>query len=125
MTPGILVGLCVAGALGATARYLLDGAVQSHATGRLPWGTFVVNVTGSLLAGLVTGAALYHALPTAPRVWLAVGFAGSYTTFSALTFETVRLIEEGTLAGGFLNAVGSLVVGTAAAAAGLAVAAAL
>lgn len=82
MTPEILVGLVVTGALGALARFVVDRLVQDRTGAGFPWGTLVVNVTGSLLVGLVTGAALYHALPKTPATWLAVGCCGSYTTFS-------------------------------------------
>lgn len=123
MTPLILVGLLAAGAAGAPARYLLDGFVQDHTAGAFPWGTFVINVTGSLLLGIITGAELYHALPNTPKVWLGTGFCGAYTTFSTFTFETIRLLEEGAISDAFRNAVGSLLAGTAAAAAGLALAA--
>lgn len=121
----ILAGLVVAGALGAPARYLLDGFVQERARGAFPWGTFVVNVTGSLALGVITGAALYHGFPSTPRVWLGTGFCGAYTTFSTFTFETVRLVEEGARADAFLDVAASIVAGTAAAAVGLAVAAVL
>ncbi|HEX2850952.1 MAG TPA: fluoride efflux transporter CrcB [Acidimicrobiales bacterium] len=125
MTPAIFAGLVVAGAVGAPTRYLLDGFVQNRTAGALPWGTFVINVSGSLLLGLVTGAGLYHAFPSTPRVWLGTGFCGAYTTFSTFTFETVRLLEEGAVTDAFFNAGASLIAGTAAAAAGLALAAAL
>jgi len=125
MRPGILVGLVVAGALGALARFLFDGIVEGQTDGAFPWGTFVVNVTGSLLVGLVAGAALYHALPSTPATWLAVGFCGSYTTFSTFAFETVRLLEEGETSGAVLNAVGTMLAGAAAATAGLLLAAAV
>jgi CrcB protein len=125
VTPTILAGLVVAGAIGAPARYLLDGLVQDHAEGAFPWGTFVINVTGSLLLGLITGAALYHAFPNTPKIWLGTGFCGAYTTFSTFTFETIRLLEEGAVADAFRNAVASLLIGAAAAAVGLAIAAAL
>lgn len=125
MTPTILAGLLVAGAVGAPARYLVDGFVQGRTRGAFPWGTFMVNVTGSLLLGLIAGAALYHAFPTTPTIWLGTGFCGAYTTFSAFTFETVRLLEEGAVADAVRNAVASVVVGTAAAGAGLALARAL
>ncbi len=125
MTPTLLAGLLVAGAVGAPARYLVDGFVEDHIRGALPWGTFMVNITGSLLLGLVAGAGLYHAFPTAPTIWLGTGFCGAYTTFSTFTFETIRLLEEGAVADAFRNAVASLVVGTAAAGAGLALAGAL
>lgn len=119
MSPAILAGLVVAGAIGAPARYLVDRLVQDHTDGVLPWGTFVVNVSGSLLLGLVAGASVHHAFPATPRIWLGTGFCGAYTTFSTFTFETVRLVEEGAAAGAFLNGAASLLAGTAAAAAGL------
>ena len=125
MTPTIAIGLVVAGAMGAPTRYLLDGFVQDHTEGAFPWGTFVINVTGSLLLGFITGAALYHAFPNTPKVWLGTGFCGAYTTFSTFTFETMRLLEEGAVADAFRNAAGSLLTCTLAAAAGLALAAAL
>jgi CrcB protein len=117
------VAFVIAGAVGAPARYLVDGAVGDRAAGAFPWGTFVVNVTGSLLLGLLTGLALYHAFPDEPKVVLGSGFCGAYTTFSTFTFETVRLAEEGAIGAGFRNALGTLVVCGAAAAAGLAIAA--
>ena len=125
MTPSVLAGLAVAGALGAPSRYLLDGFVQDRSEGAFPWGTFVVNVSGSLLLGLITGAALYHGFPATPKVWLGTGFCGAYTTFSTFTFETVRLLEEGDTAEALTNVAASLVLGTAAAAVGLALASAL
>jgi fluoride exporter len=125
VTAAIAIGLIIGGAIGAPARYLLDGFVQDRAAGVFPRGTFVINVTGSLLLGLVTGAALYHAFPNTPKIWLGTGFCGSYTTFSTFTFETIRLLEEGAAADAFRYAFLSTVVGLAAGAAGLALAAAL
>jgi CrcB protein len=125
VTPEIGIGLAVAGAVGAPARYLVDGFVQDRSVGDFPWGTLVINVTGSLLLGIITGAALYHAFPNTPKVWLGTGFCGAYTTFSTFTFETIRLLEEGEVADALRYAVASLLVGAAAAAIGLAIAAAL
>lgn len=125
MTPSIAIGLGAAGAIGAPARYLLDGFVQDRTEGAFPWGTFVINATGSLLLGIVTGAALYHAFPSTPKILLGTGFCGAYTTFSTFTFETIRLLEEGAVADAFRNAVASLLAGALAAAVGLAIAAAL
>lgn len=125
MSPLAWVALVAAGAIGAPARYLLDGAVQDRTRGAFPWGTFAVNVTGSLLFGLITGLALQHGFPRAPRVVLGTGFCGAYTTFSTFTFETVRLVEEGALNEAIRNALGTLAAGTGAAALGFALAAAL
>jgi CrcB protein len=119
----IWIGVIVAGAIGAPSRYLLDGFVQDRVSGAFPWGTFVINMTGSFVLGFLTGLALYHAFPDTPRIILGTGFCGAYTTFSTWTFETVRLVEEDALREAALNAGLSLVVGMAAAAAGLALAA--
>jgi CrcB protein len=113
----------VAGAVGASARYVLDALVQQRARRDRPWGTFVINVSGCLLLGLLTGLALYHGLGTAPKTVLGTGFCGAFTTFSTFTFETVRLAEEGEVTAAFVNAAGSVVVGVLAAAAGLGLAA--
>ena len=117
----VWVGLVVAGSIGAPTRFLLDGFVQDHTSGAFPWGTFAINMTGSMALGLLTGAALYHAFPTTPKIILGAGFCGAYTTFSTWTFETVRLLEEGAVREAFLNAVMSLLIGIGAAGAGLAV----
>lgn len=117
--------LVVGGALGATARYLVDGVVQRRARGVLPWGTFVVNVSGALLLGFVTGLALYHGLGPLPHAVVGTGFCGAYTTFSTFSYETVRLLEDGAVPAAAMNAAGSVVVGLLAAAFGLAVAAAM
>jgi fluoride exporter len=123
MSPLAWVGFVVAGAIGAPLRYLVDGAVGDRTKGVFPWGTFIINATGSLLLGFVTGLTLYHAFPEVPKVVLGTGFCGSYTTFSTFTFETVRLIEEGAINEAFRNALGTLLTGAAAAAVGLGLAA--
>ena len=124
-SPGVWLGLAGAGAVGAPVRYLLDGYIAERARGVFPWGTFVINVSGSLLLGFITGLALYHAFPSTPRTILGTGFCGAYTTFSTFTYETVRLGEENAWVEAVLNVAGSLVASLAAAAAGLAIAAAL
>ncbi len=113
------IGFLVAAAIGAPARYLLDGAVQDRTGGAFPWGTFVVNVTGCLALGVLTGLGLYHGLGETTRTVVGTGGLGAYTTFSTFTFETVRLAEEGALTEALQNAGASLLVGLGAAAAGL------
>jgi CrcB protein len=117
------VAFVAAGAIGAPVRYLVDGAVAVRTEGVFPWGTFIVNATGSLLLGFLTGLALYHAFPSTPKVVLGTGFCGAYTTFSTFTFETMRLAEEGAISEAIRNTVGTLITGAAAAAAGIALAA--
>jgi fluoride exporter len=121
VSPSAWVAFVVAGAAGAVARYELDRAVAGRRRGVFPWGTLVVNLTGSLLLGLITGLALHHGLPSSDKIVLGTGFCGAYTTFSTFTFETVRLLEEGALAEAFRNAAGTLVGCAAVAAVGLAV----
>jgi CrcB protein len=125
MTPATWTLLLVAGAIGAPVRYVLDGVVTDRTGGTFPWGTFVINVTGSFVLGFLTGLALYHAYPAAPKLVLGTGFCGAYTTFSTFSFETVRLVEGGARRGALLYVLASLVTGLAAAGLGLAVAAAI
>jgi CrcB protein len=112
-----------AGAVGAPVRYLVDGFVGDRVEGVFPWGTFVINASGSFLLGVLTGLSLYHAFPATPKVVLGTGFCGAYTTFSTFSFETVRLLEEGAVTEALRNVFGTLVVCAAAAAAGMALAA--
>ena len=121
----VWIGLLAAGAIGAPCRYLLDGWIRRRTEGPFPWGTFVVNATGSLALGLVTGAALYHALPSTPRIVLGTGFCGAYTTFGSWAFESVTLLERGEARAAALNVGMSLLVGAGASGVGLALAAAL
>jgi fluoride exporter len=123
VSPLAWTGFVVAAAIGAPLRYLVDSYVGQRVQGVFPWGTFVVNVSGSLLLGVLTGLALYHAFPQTSKVILGTGFLGSYTTFSTFSFETVRLVEEGAMGQALRNAFGTLVIGAAAAAVGLALAA--
>jgi CrcB protein len=115
----IWIGLVVAGIIGAPCRYLVDGLVLDFTSGDFPWGTFAINASGSLLLGLITGAALYHAFPDTDKVILGTGFCGAYTTFSTWTFETVRLIEERDLRKALVNALLSIVTCGCAAGLGL------
>jgi len=119
LSPVAWAAFVAAGAIGAPLRYLVDGAVADRAEGVFPWGTLIVNASGSLVLGLLTGLALYHAFPSEPRIVLGTGFCGAYTTFSTFTFETVRLVEEGAINEAFRNALGTLAACAAAAALGI------
>jgi CrcB protein len=85
-------------------------------------GTLVVNVSGSLVLGFVTGVALYHAFPATPKTILGTGFCGAYTTLSSFAYETVRLVEARRLASARAYLVASFLL-PALAAAGMALAA--
>ena len=121
MSPSAWAAFVGAGAAGAVVRYELDRAVADRSRGVFPWGTLVINLTGSLFLGLITGLALHHGLPPPDKIVLGTGFCGAYTTFSTFSFETVRLVEEGALTEAFRNAAGTLAGCAAAAALGLAV----
>lgn len=125
MTNAAWLAFLVAAALGAPARYLIDGLVQDRTDGAFPWGTFVVNVSGCLVVGAITGLGLYHGLGATTRTVVGSGGMGAYTTFSTFTFETVRLAEEGAISEALRNVAASFVVGLAAASAGLALTALL
>jgi fluoride exporter len=113
-----LVLVFLGGMVGAPARYLLDRAVQRRHESVFPWGTFVVNVVGCLVLGLLTGAS--HALPKDLIVFAGTGGCGAFTTFSTFGYETTRLLEEGSLLEAGLNALASLLFGVLAAAGGYA-----
>ena len=87
--------LLAAAAFGGISRYVLDVFVQERVRGDLPWGTCVVNLSGSFVLGLITGLALYHGMHEDARLVLGTGFCGAFTTFSTFGFETVRLAEGG------------------------------
>jgi fluoride exporter len=119
------VGFVAAAAIGAPVRYVVDGYVQERFDGSLPLGTFVVNISGSFLLGLVAGLALHHGLGGGAKTVLGTGFLGAYTTFSTFTFETIRLVEDGSMTEALGTGAASLAVGCVAAAVGLWLAAVL
>lgn len=87
--------LVVFGALGTLARYALQGAVQRWAGPAFPGGTLAVNLLGSFLVGAVGQYSLNHlTVPPEWRVAVIIGFLGAFTTFSALSWETVRMLED-------------------------------
>jgi CrcB protein len=113
----LVVGV-VAGA-GAVTRYVVDQVVSHWHRSSLPWGTFVVNVTGSFVLGLVTGLAMHHGLSHDLDMVLGTGFAGGYTTWSTLMVETATLTDDSRHIHAAITLGGSLAAGLAAAAAGL------
>ncbi|AFR51450.1 camphor resistance CrcB protein-like protein (plasmid) [Gordonia sp. KTR9] len=114
--------IVLSGSFGAVSRFVLDGVVRTRIRGEFPWATSLINVTGSLILGFVTGLVLFHGAPDDVQLIVGVGFCGGYTTFSTASFETVQLIQRGRYGAGAVNAFGSLAVTIAAGGAGLALA---
>jgi CrcB protein len=121
VTLSLFLAVAAGGLVGAPSRYLLDRAITRRANSNRPWGTFVINVTGSLFLGFLTGLAMGGHLSDVGKALLGTGFCGAYTTFSTFTFESVRLLEDGRIVDAVGNVVISVTFGLAAAAAGLAV----
>ncbi|AZT92256.1 MAG: fluoride efflux transporter CrcB [Brevibacterium aurantiacum] len=119
MTPLIFIALALAGGIGAAARMLLDGIIKSRVSSGIPWGTITINVSGSLVLGLLTGLASSAIVPESWQQIIGTGFLGGYTTFSTASFETVRLIQERRWALSLFSGLGALVIATAAAGLGL------
>lgn len=108
------VGVAVLGALGALARFRVGDRVSSRRPGAFPRGTFVVNISGSLVLGLLTGISLSSPL----MLVFGTGFVGAYTTFSTWMVEAQRLGEDGELALLCAYVFSTMLVGLAAAAIG-------
>jgi CrcB protein len=107
--------IAIGAALGGVARYYLGSAVQQRVGVTFPWGTLLINVSGSLLLGFIVRYAL--ATPSVSvemRALLTTGFCGGYTTFSTYSFETAALLEDGQYQRAGLYAVGSMVIALAA-----------
>ena len=115
----LLIGL--AGAFGAVARYSLGGLVQRYTGATFPWGTFVVNVMGAFLFGLIWSLVEQRlVISVETRVIILSGFLGAFTTFSSFMFETSSLIGEAQWGLALLNVFGQIVLGLAAIFLGLA-----
>ena len=114
--PVTALWVALGAAVGAPLRYLLDRYVQSRHDGVFPRGIFVVNVLGSFVLGLLVGVAA----PPAVAALLGTGFCGAFTTWSTLAQDTVSLARSGNRRAAVLNAIGSVLVGSVAAALGLA-----
>lgn len=106
----IMIG--AGGFLGAICRYLLARLVGSRWKGDFPLGTFIVNITGSFLLGLVVfHPFLAERLGSGAGTGVGVGFLGAYTTFSTLEYETLQLLEDKKIFIALFYAVTSLIAG--------------
>ena len=102
----------IGGFLGANARYIVGDWIMRQGDSAFPWGTFVINISGSFLLGI-----LMATLNTRPfvssnyRLFFAVGFLGAYTTFSTFSYETLCLAQDQSLLAALLNIFGSVLLG--------------
>ncbi len=105
--------VALGGALGSVARFKLSGWVLQQAPNwRFPVGTFVVNVSGCFIAGLLAGMAVKQEVFTPDaRVFLFTGLLGGFTTFSAFGLETLLLLKRGEAGVAIANAIASVAVG--------------
>jgi CrcB protein len=104
--------IALGGAMGALARYQLTVAIQGRIPAAFPWGTFIVNVTGCFVMGVVT-TLLTDRLVVHPnwRFLIPIGFIGAYTTFSAFEMETFLAMTDGAWLIGAMNVIGSVAAG--------------
>jgi fluoride exporter len=104
----------VGGCLGSILRFWLGSYIGGRLGSRFPYGTFVINVTGSFLIGLVL-TVLAERTQWSPnwRYLIPIGFIGGYTTFSTFEYETLRLFQDGQMVTAMLNVVMSVIVGFA------------
>jgi len=109
----LIFAIAFGGAVGALARHYVAGTIaKALGHGGFPYGTFAVNIVGSLLMGLlVTAFAMKFEASQELRGFLTVGLLGSFTTFSAFSLEGALLIQRGDWQGAALYMVGSLVLG--------------
>jgi CrcB protein len=123
MSPVELVLVAVGGGAGAALRFVLDGVVKGRLAGSrfagFPVATLLINVSGSLVLGFLTGLGQAGAVPASTVAVLGTGMMGGYTTFSTASVETVQLLRSGKTRLAVLNGLGMLVVSVGAAALGL------
>jgi CrcB protein len=118
MSALLLIGL--GGVLGANARYLVSTWAAGRFGTAFPYGTFLINVSGSVLIGLVLTVVVDRlSTSSSVRLLVATGFLGAYTTFSTFAYETVALLRQGDLRPALINAVGSAVLGVSGCVAGI------
>jgi len=116
-----VVLVAIGGGLGSVLRYLTSGLAVRWLGLDFPYGTLIVNVTGSLLIGIVQALAEDAAvLPEPARLFLSVGVMGGFTTYSAFSYETIRLIELDAFGRALVNVVVTTLVCLSVCALGLA-----
>jgi CrcB protein len=101
-----LLLICLGGAVGTGARYLIGGLAARWLGSEFPYGTLFINVLGSFLIGFVQQVGLTTlAIPETTRLVLTIGVMGGFTTYSSFSYETISLIENGSWLGAAANVV--------------------
>lgn len=117
----LLIG--IGGLVGTLARHLLDVWIRSATQSAFPWGTLLINATGSFAIGVLFVLTVERGtLPVELRAPLGIGFLGGYTTFSTFMLDSLRLAQDGSWSLAAANIAGSVLLGVAAIVAGVAVA---
>lgn len=111
--------LALAGGIGAAVRFMVDGFMRQRFKTALPWGTILINVSGSLALGFLAGLLMRGQAPESLFLIVGTGFLGGYTTFSTASLETIRLIQSGRTGLALINGLGSMAASVLAAAAGV------
>jgi CrcB protein len=116
----VAISVAVFGALGALTRYGVDLLIERHTSSVFPLSTFVINITGCMLAGIAVGGLVdrFHE-PNWLTIGVVTGFLGAYTTFSTFAFETHGLLSGGHLFSAAANVVLSVATGVVGVYAGL------
>ena len=109
-----LILVALAGSIGASSRFLVDGLVKKSVKSPFPFGTLTINIGGSFLLGLLTSLTSTHLLSPNIKVIVGTGFCGGYTTFSTSNFETVQLLRSGRNTLAITNALGTVALTMAA-----------
>lgn len=111
--------VAIGAAIGAPARYVIDRKVQAQHGSALPWGTLCVNVVAALILGVATGVAAQ--LSPQVSVLIGTGLCGALSTFSTLSYDTIRLLTTGSRRYALANIAVSLIGGFGAVAIGMAI----
>ncbi|MFI1768555.1 fluoride efflux transporter CrcB [Streptomyces sp. NPDC020800] len=114
--------VALGGVIGAPLRYLIDRTVQARHDTTFPWGTFAANVTGAVILGALTGAAMAGSAPQDVQLFLGTGLCGALTTYSTFSYETLSLAEAGARFLAAANVVASVIAGLGAVFIGMALA---
>ena len=110
MTKYLVIAL--GGAIGSITRFLIDNLISSYIKSNYPWGTFVINISGSLIIGFFL-VLITERIPTDQhwRLAIIVGFTGAYTTFSTFEYEILYLLEKGKIISAILYITTSIITG--------------